>query len=321
MATMLSRNSAMQASRVNKLSNRLLSLLFICALILSTGSLARASQESFQTPEAAVDALIAAAKSSDLAAATDILGPDTKQVISSGDPVADKSGLEQFIAGYDRMHRLAYDSEGHVILYIGAVNWPFPIPIVKRRGGWQFDTPAGLKELLYRRIGSNELFTIATLRTLVDAQSQYADAQGRKAYAQRIMSTPGSHDGLYWPVTASEPQSPIGPLIAAATAAGYGANSGQTKPFHGYIYRILTSQGPEARGGAKDYLVDGKMTEGFAFIAYPTNYRSTGVMTFVVNQDGTILQKDLGPKTVEIASTMKEFNPDKSWMPVPEYGD
>ena len=278
-------------------------------------------QKSFPTPSDAVDALVAAAKTTDAKAAISILGPDAKKVISSGDAIADKEGREQFLQGYDRMHRLAYNSEGQVILYIGADNWPFPIPLVEKNGSWEFDTPAGLKEILYRRIGANELFTIGTLKTLVEAQSKYAAELGDDAYAQHIMSSPGTRDGLFWRVTYGKPESPIGPLVASATAEGYGASSGRTKPFHGYLYRVLTRQGPDAQGGATDYLVDGKMTKGFAFIAYPSEYRSTGVMSFEVNQDGTVFQKDLGPDTANAVSKIDAFNPDKSWTAVEEYAD
>jgi len=319
---MLSMNIGERSNFTIQIRRRISVAILIASVAFGLATVARAAQDSFPTPQAAVDALIAAAKNSNAAAANEILGPDAKEAISSGDPVADKAGREQFIAGYDRMHRLAYNTDNQVILYIGAENWPFPIPIVKRGEGWEFDTPAGLKELLFRRIGSNELFTIAALRTLVDAQKQYADAQGGgKLYAQQIMSTPGTHDGLYWKAAVGEPESPIGPLVAEATAAGYGPSSGKTKPFHGYLYRLLTSQGVSAPGGPENYIVDGKMIKGFAFLAYPSDYRSTGVMTFQVNEDGVVLQKDLGKNTVALASQIKDFSPDKSWTPVPEYGD
>ncbi len=317
----MSRNSRADSPIAKRIYPIFIAMLTV-SIAMGSNAWTETAQKSFSTPQAAVEALVAAARDSDVSAANQILGPDAREVISSGDPVADKAGREQFVTGYDRMHRLAYNAENQVVLYIGAENWPFPIPIVKRGEEWEFDTPAGLKELLFRRIGANELFTIAALRTLVDAEGQYADSQGSgHVYAQKIMSSPGTRDGLYWPVAEGQPQSPIGPLVADATAAGYGPSSGRTKPFHGYIYRLLKSQGISAPGGAENYVVDGKMTKGFAFIAYPSDYRSTGVMTFQVNQDGVVLQRDLGKNTVALANEIKDFEPDKSWTAVPEYGD
>ncbi len=216
------------------------------------------------------------------------------------------------------MHRLAYDSRGRVILYIGAENWPFPIPLVKSGDGWIFDTPAGEKEILYRRIGSNELFTIATLRELVDAQDEYKSAHHQ--FARRLLSSAGTHDGLYWPVSAGETPSPIGPLVASATAEGYSPNpTGHPSPFHGYMYKVLTAQGKDAPGGAKSYLAGDRMADGFAILAFPAQYRSSGVMTFIVNQSGTVFQKDLGPQTDKLAPAITEYDPDQSWTEVKEY--
>ncbi|MGO9604563.1 MAG: DUF2950 domain-containing protein [Candidatus Binataceae bacterium] len=281
------------------------------------------AQKVFSTPEAAAAALDDAAKTADASEALQILGPGAKKVISSGDPVADRNAAAGFATGYDRMHRLAFDSKGRVILYLGAENWPFPIPIVKKGDGWVFDTAAGEKEILYRRIGTNELFTIATLRQLVAAQDEYKNEAtgGGGQFARKVLSSSGSHDGLYWPAVAGEPPSPIGPLVASATDEGYHAGGTPDKPtpFHGYVYRILTSQGKDAPGGAKDYVADGKLTGGFAFIAYPAEYRSSGVMTFLVNQDGTILQKDLGKDTDALAKSMTDYDPDSSWVEVTEY--
>src|SRR5208282_1968655 len=292
-------------------------IFIVCAV---AAGIARAddAQKVFSTPDAAAAALAQAAKTADASEGLQILGPGAKKVISSGDPVADKNAAAGFATGYDRMHRLAFDSKGRVILYLGAENWPFPIPIVKKGDGWVFDTAAGEKEILYRRIGTNELFTIATLRQLVAAQDEYKnDLSGSGGqFARKVLSTAGTHDGLYWPAVAGEPPSPIGPLVASATDEGY---HGTATPFHGYAYRILTSQGKDAPGGAKDYLADGKLTGGFAFIAYPAVYRSSGVMTFVVNQDGTILQKDLGKDTEKLAKAMTEYDPDSSWVEVTEY--
>ncbi len=263
--------------------------------------------------------MVAAAKGDDPKAATSaILGPDADQVLSSGDPVADDNARKNFLSKYAQMHRLAYDADGRVILYLGADNWPFPIPLVKKDKGWVFDTAAGEKELVYRRIGANELFTIDVLDNLVDAQTEYAsqvrDASGVKQYAQKILSDPGKRNGLYWPAAAGEPESPIGPPIAKAASQGYKRGvEGQPIPFHGYIYRVLTGQGKGATGGAKSYIVRGKMTRGFAFVAYPVQYQVSGVTTFMVDQDGVVLQKDLGPDTAKLAQEMTRFAPDDTW--------
>src|SRR5581483_5260056 len=223
---------------------------------------ADATQQVFPSPEAAASALADAARKDDAAEARQILGPEAQKVISSGDSVADRNAASNFASDYSQMHRLAYDSRGRVILYIGAENWPFPIPLVKSGDGWIFDTPAGEKEILYRRIGSNELFTIATLRELVDAQDEYKSAHHQ--FARRLLSSAGTHDGLYWPVSAGETPSPIGPLVASATAEGYSPNpTGHPSPFHGYMYKVLTAQGKDAPGGAKSYLAGDRMADGF----------------------------------------------------------
>jgi hypothetical protein len=281
-----------------------------------------ASQRSFPSPDAAVSALVAADKADDTKSLSSILGPDSDQILSSGDPVADKNAREDFSRRYQEMHRLAYDDQGRVILYIGAGNWPVPIPLVKKDSSWVFDTAAGKEELLFRRIGRNELFSIKVLEDLVDAQSEYASAAhdgAESQFAQKILSDPGKHNGLYWETTEGQPESPIGPLVARAIAEGYKKESGGNPiPFHGYYYKVLQRQGKNAPGGAKKYLVDGKMTNGFAFLAYPAEYRASGVTTFMINQDGVIVQKDLGPDTAKLASTIADYNPDKTWQEVDE---
>jgi hypothetical protein len=221
------------------------------------------------------------------------------------------------------MHRLAYDDQARVILYVGAENWPVPIPLVKKNGGWVFDTVAGKEELLDRRVGRNELFAIKVLEDLADAQAEYAsearDGDGTGQFAQKILSDTGKRNGLYWETSEGQPESPIGPLVASATAQGYKKDGGGNPiPFHGYYYEVLTGQGRNAPGGAKNYLVNGKMTEGFAFLAYPAEYRASGVMTFMINQDGIIVQKDLGSDTAKLASAITEYNPDKTWQEVDE---
>ena len=298
--------------------------LFVCLFVTPLASADdAATQQVFPTASAAVTALVAADKAEDMKALSSILGPDSDQILSSGDPVADKNARDEFVRRYDEMHRLAYDDQGRVILYIGAGNWPVPIPLIKKDSGWVFDTAAGKAELLYRRIGRNELFTIRVLEDLADAQSEYAsaahDGGTEGAFAQKILSDAGKQNGLYWETAEGQPQSPIGPLVAKATAAGYKRDSGDNPiPFHGYYYKILTGQGRNAPGGAKKYVVDGKMTNGFAFLAYPAEYRASGVMTFMINQDGVIVQKDLGPDTAKLASAISEYNPDKTWQEVDE---
>jgi Protein of unknown function (DUF2950) len=282
-----------------------------------------ASQQTFPSPDAAVKALIAAAKADDMKTLSAILGPDASQILSSGDPVADNNARDNFVHRYEQMHRLAYDDEGRVILYVGAENWPTPIPLVKKNNVWSFDTDAGKDELLSRRVGRNELFTIDVLEDLSDAQDEYAsearDGGSPGEYAQKILSDPGKHNGLYWKSDEGQPESPIGPLVASATAEGYKkGEAGTPIPFHGYYYKVLTSQGKNAPGGAKNYLVDGKMTKGYAFLAYPAEYRASGVMTFMIDQNGVIVQKDLGSETGKVASEITEYNPDKTWDEVDE---
>jgi Protein of unknown function (DUF2950) len=297
-------------------------LAIACCLLLASTAMTATSpaQQIFPSPAAAAKALVGAARIDDMATLSSILGGDAKEILSSGDPVADNNARDNFVAKYDQMQRLAYDDRGRVILYLGADNWPFPIPLVKSGDGWKFDTEAGKRELLFRRIGRNELFTIDVLADLADAQEEYAseirDGGSVKQFAQKIQSAPGKHDGLYWKVSAGEEESPIGPLIADATEEGYETGAAAPIPFHGYYYRILSGQGKNAPGGAKDYMVDGKMTQGFAFLAYPATYRASGVMTFMINQDGVIVQKDLGTDTAKLANQITEYNPDESWEEV-----
>jgi hypothetical protein len=292
--------------------------LFSALLIASIAICAEsATQQNFPTAASAAKALVDAARSDNMTALTSILGSDAKEVLYSGDPVADNNARDDFVAKYDQMHRLAFDAQGRVILYIGADNWPFSIPLIKENEGWKFDTQAGDDEQLFRRIGRNELYTIDVLADLADAQQEYASEIGAnggvKQFAQKIQSDTGKRNGLYWQVSAGEEESPIGPLIAEATKQGYKTGTTAPVPFHGYYYRILTRQGQNAPGGAIDYLDQGKMTKSFAFLAYPANYRASGVMTFMINQNGVIVQKDLGSDTAKVAVKIAEYNPDKSW--------
>jgi hypothetical protein len=241
-----------------------------------------------------------------------VLRPKGQDVVNSGDAVADNNAREDFTKRYDQMHRLGYNDKGQVILYFGADNWPRPIPIVKKGDGWVFDTADGKEELQYRRVGRNELYNIDVLQELADAQQDYKNSQ--QQFAQKILSDDGQKNGLYWPTSGDEPESPIGPLIADATAEGYKRDpSGKPSPFHGYYYKVPSSQGSAAPGGAQDYIVPGKMTRGFAFLAYPAEYHDSGMMTFMINKDGVLVEKDLGPDTEKIAPGISAFNPDSTW--------
>jgi hypothetical protein len=297
--------------------------LTLAAILLSGCIAARSTaqqpgQKTFSSADDAATALVSSMKNNDEKAMLEILGPDGKQVVSSGDDTEDAQSRANFVERYQEMHRLVKEPDGSVVLYIGAKNWPTPIPLMKKANAWFFDTDAGKKEILYRRVGRNEISTIHVCVELVAAQKEYFSAQ-HSEYAQKIFSDDGQHNGLYWKASASEPQSPIGPLIASAVAEGYSKNQNDgPTPYRGYYYRILTRQGKEAPGGAKSYLANGKMTEGFAFIAYPAEYRSSGVMTFIVGPDGVVYQKDLGKKTASLAKAMKEYNSDSTWQKVDE---
>ena len=285
-------------------------------LILGIAPLAQA-QQRFSTPDAAVEALVAAAKRGDSKGIVSILGPGSEELISSGDPVEDANVRQEYLAAYDAQHRIVSES-GKSILVIGQNDWPFPIPLVQKDGQWTFDTTAGREEVLARRIGRNELAAMKTALAYYDAQNEYADMNkdqtGQAVYAQKIISSPGKKDGLYWPTSGSEPDSPLGEAIAAATKRGFRVGVGE--PYHGYYYKILTSQGADAPGGAVDYIVRGNMIGGFGLVAYPAEYGNSGIMTFIINNDGDIYEKDLGPGTSRIASRMTSFNPDHTWRKV-----
>jgi len=275
-------------------------------------------QKTFSSAEEACKALAAAAQSSDEKAMLDLLGPDGKQIVSSGDAVEDAENRANFARKFQEMHRWMKEPDGKTTLYIGAENWPTPIPLVKKGSQWYFDTDAGKQEILYRRVGRNEMSAIRVSEELVAAQKEYYSMQ-QGTFAEKIFSDEGQHNGLYWKVSSSEPQSPIGPLVAAAVAEGYvKGQAGPPTPYHGYYFHVLTRQGKNAPGDAKNYIVNGKMTEGFAFVAYPAEYRSSGVMTFLVNEDGVVYQKDLGDKTSVLAKAMKEYNPGSGWQKAEE---
>jgi Protein of unknown function (DUF2950) len=278
----------------------------------------QSGEKTFASPGDAVLALYNAAKSNDSQTLNGILGSNANDILHTGDDVADKNMRANFIQRYDQVHRVVIEPDGTATLYIGAQNWPLPIPLAKNSSGaWYFDSEAGKKEILYRRVGTNENDAIDTLHALVGAQREYAleprDGDQTKHYASKFLSDEGKHNGLYWKTSESELGSPIGPLIAEAAEQGYTAHQGQPTPYHGYYYRILTKQGAAAKGGARDYMVNGKLTRGFAFVAWPAQYRNSGVMTFIVNQDGIVYEKDLGPSTADLASAMAEYNPDSTW--------
>ncbi len=294
-----------------------------CALLwsgLAFASLAPAvAQESYKTSDAAADALANAARTGDRAALIKVLGPDGADIASSGDPVADSDLRKRFVETFDAKHQVKMDGDAKATLIIGPDDFPVPIPLVRKGDAWQFDTAAGRQEILARRIGRNELDAIQSSLAYVDAQNDYAakdrTGAGSGVYAQRIVSSAGKKDGLYWPASAGGDESPLGELIAEATRQGYKAGGGRT-PYHGYYFKILTRQGPDAHGGALDYVVNGKMIGGFALVTYPAEYRNSGVMTFIVNHDGVVYQKDLGPRTAELAERMTSFNPDQTWTKV-----
>jgi hypothetical protein len=272
------------------------------------------AQQSFKTAEEAVDALVSAAKADDRSAVLTVLGRDGADIVSSGDAVADASARNRVIEAYDAKHQLVMEGADKAALIIGREDWPFPIPLVRKDGTWRFNTAAGREEILYRRIGRNELSAIQACLAYVDAQQEYAERgiAGNGVYAQHIVSRPGKKNGLYWPAQSNADESPLGELAASAAAEGYRVGQ-QRAPYHGYYYKVLTRQGPNASGGALDYIVRGRMIGGFALLAYPAEYRNSGVMTFLVNHQGNVYEKDLGPNTARIAASMTAFNPDNTW--------
>jgi Protein of unknown function (DUF2950) len=278
-------------------------------------------QKTFATPEAAVEALIAANRGNHVDELLAILGPEGAKLVHSGDPVADERGRAHFVARCDEAHKLELDGANKAALIVGKDDWPFPLPLIAEHARWHFDTKAGVEEILNRRIGRNELTVIQIARAYAEAQREYSamrlGAGGTPEYAQHFMSRIGQRDGLYWPVNPGEPESPLGPLIAQARAAGYqpGTPHLKPRPYYGYYFRILTRQGDDAAGGARNYIVDGHMTGGFALLAYPATYGDSGIMTFMIGQTGIVYEKNLGPKTASIASQIQQFDPDVSWQP------
>jgi len=304
---------------MNKTLHVLAAAILIVAWALIVGSSPALAQQDYKTPQDAVDALVATARSGDQKAALVVLGREGEDIISSGDKVSDDAVRARFVTSYDAKHQIMMEGDNKAILVIGDNDYPFPIPLARNKNGtWSFDTAGGRQEILARRIGHNELDAIQTSLAYVDAQNDYAAkdrGDGEGVYAQRFISESGKKNGLYWPTTQGEEESPLGELFAAASRQGYRTGEGRS-PYHGYYYKILTRQGPAATGGAADYVVRGKMIGGFALVAYPAEYRNSGVMTFMVNHDGTVFQKDLGPDTGKLAEAMTSFSPDKTWTKV-----
>ncbi len=304
---------------------RLAGTLAVCWLAL--GSLAAGATDTpqhFKGPGAALDALLAAVQAGDAAAFDAIFGPGSEDLRSSGDPVADKAMRDRFLDAAQKHAGLEFVSPDRVLLSFGDDDWPFPIPLVKSEKGWTFDTAAGKDEIINRRIGRNELYAIAVVHGIVDAQEEYAatdpTGSGIRQYAQRILSSPGQRDGLYWKSDAND--SPLGELVALAVLEGYGGvDTSKPNPYHGYYFRLLKEQGKHAPGGAKSYLENGKLTGGFAVVAWPAEYGNSGVKTFVVNQRDLVFEKDLGADTEKIAKAMTAYDPDDSWDPVEDLVD
>jgi hypothetical protein len=307
-----------RATRGIAITSRLI-LLGLFISFVGCNKAAKPSYQVFASPDDAGNGLLAAAKSGDPNTILAVFGPDSKDIILSGDPVKDKNTASLFAAAYGVMHRWRKMPDDSQILLIGADNFAFPIPLKKNAAGqWYFDVAAGKEEILARRIGRNELAVIDVCGALADAEAEYFSQhyEGTKQYAQKFISDTGKQNGLYWQSQEGQPRSPLGPLAAFATTEGYSVKPDSHMPFHGYYFHMLSRQGSHAQGGAKDYVIDGKMVGGFAFVAYPAEYRNSGVMTFIINQDGVLLEKDLGNGTTDIATAMTEFDPDPGWKPV-----
>jgi hypothetical protein len=294
-------------------------LLLVFAGFAAAQTTVNTKAKNFATPDAAVNALIEAAEKFDELALVEILGPDSYDIIHTGEPARDREVARKFATeARTKKHVALPKNSRRAFLTIGEDEWPFPVPIVKGASGWSFDSKAGRTEILYRRVGSNELNAIQICRGYVEAQHEYAlmkRGAGVNQYAQRIISTPGKQDGLAWRNEDGSWDGPIGEKVAAAIERGY---SNRSEPFHGYFFKVLKGQGPAAPLGELDFVVKDVMIGGFALIAFPAAYRVTGVQTFIVSHDGVVYQKDLGPNTLELAGAIERFNPDKSWMPVME---
>jgi hypothetical protein len=291
---------------------------FLAIGLLAAAAAYAAGPKTYPSPEEAVQALVAAARAGDSGGILAVLGAQAKEIVSSGDAATDRQARARFVNAFEQGNKIAKPNESMALLLVGKDEWIFPIPIVRDAAGWRFDVAEGKEEILNRRIGRNELHAIQAVQAYVDAQREYYLRNPQKdkllQYAQRFMSAKDRHDGLYFPVKAGEAPSPLGPLFDRMQSGKGGA--GKRAPYHGYYYRILKGQGRDARGGAYSYLAQGRMIGGFALVAWPAAYGNTGVMTFVVNQDGVVYQKDLGKSTAAAAAKITVFNPDKSWKPL-----
>ena len=308
-------------------SGRTAVLAFAVVILLTAGCgkksgefVASSGPQTFASPDAAATSVYTAAKSGDTPALLAIFGPDSTDLIVSGDPVQDKDGRDKFAAEYEQMHRWRSLANGGEVLMVGSDNYPLPFSLMKNSSGqWYFNSASAKEEILARRIGGNELATVDVLNAMSDAQIEYFshlhDGSSAYQFAQKFVSDDGKQNGLYWKAADDQEESPLGPLAAEASADGYGGAT-QPSPFHGYFYRMLTKQGSHAQGGAKNYIVNGNMTAGYAILAYPAEYRNSGVMTLMINQDGTVYEKDLGPQTADLAKAITEFDPDDTWKPV-----
>jgi len=290
-------------------------------LLLTQGC---ARQATFDSADQAANSAAAAIRAHDTAQLKKVLGAESDEIISSGDEVADKNRMDEFLKAYDEKHELVAAKDGSMTLIIGKSDWPLPIPIVQSAGKWRFDTKAGKEEILNRRIGRNELDAIQSCLAVLDAQREYAsldrNADGLREYAAKFVSDPGKKNGLFWPTAENEAPSPLGPFAAAAAEEGYKPAERPTnvsrRPYHGYYFRILTAQGPNAPGGAMDYMVGGRLIGGFAIVAWPADYDNSGIMTFIMNHDGIVYQRDLGDDTAKTAASMAAYDPGPAWQKV-----
>lgn len=292
-------------------------VMFFIAVALTACSRS-ARQTDFASAEEAASALVEAAAADGSQLLVQVLGAQAQPMLDSGDPVQDRNSRQKFLQEYAAAHSLENSAEGVTILEVGADKWPFPFPLIQRGGRWHFDSTAGVEEIVNRRVGANELATIQSCLAFVDAQREYYARNAQQAellhFAQKLVSTAGQKDGLYWPTASGESPSPLGESFAQARAEGYFEERvSRSTPYHGYIYRLLTSQGSHAKGGAYDYLVRDRMLGGFALIAFPAEYGNSGVMTFIVNHDGVVFSKDLGPETTGLAQAITTFDPDPGW--------
>jgi len=293
---------------------------FMASILFVTSPADALQQRSFGSPEEAANVLVETVKAKDTRTMVSLFGKGSQDLVTSGDPVSDNARFDSFVRLYEEKNKLQEESDGKVLLFLGNEGWPFPIPIVKQNERWYFDANEGRDEILARRIGKNELNAIQVCLAVVDAQREYAvedrNDDSLLEYAQKLSSDPGQKNGLFWKVKEGEKQSPLGPLAAAAVKEGYSRKNDKPAPYHGYYYRILKAQGENASGGAYDYTVRGKMIGGFALVAYPAKYASSGIMTFIMNHDGIVYQRDLGPGTAKIAAETSEYDPGPRWKRV-----